>query len=196
MEDPKESSTENNYFTQPPFEVQKSVTIKMNKLEKISYILASSSIVIGIFFALNATFGGNASALLGIFGYSIYLLVPTTILTIGLGFYEFFSIKRLKDLNSDKRIVIYGVRFGLFILGFIIAALMSLYLYKVLGSSMSMQNANDCGTDVGCGIVSALAAFVYAMVIAFLVMVNTVYIFSCFIADKIYVYFLNRKIEK
>lgn len=194
MENSNNNNTENNYFIQPPFEVQKRVTIKMNKLEKYSYILALASIIIGVFFALNVAFGADSSALLGMFGYSIYLLIPTTILTIGLGFYEFFSIKRLKDLNNDKRIIIYGVRFGLFILGFIIAALMTLYLYKVLDSSISMQNANNCGTDVGCNIASVLATFVYAMIVAIIAIVNTVYIFSCFIADKIYVYILNRNL--
>lgn len=197
MDKSKDGDNGINYFTQPPFEVQKRVTVNMNKLEKYSYILAVVSTIISVFLALGVTFGGEAYHFLDIFGYSIYILLPTTLFTIGLSFYEFFSIKRLKNLNKDKRITVYGVRFSLLIAGLIIGFLISLCLYGLVDINTPTQNTSNCELNYGCLLAPVFVGLLYniiATIASFIVVVNTTYLLSCFIADKIYVYFLNQNL--
>lgn len=121
----------------------------------------------------------------------IIIIIITVIACV----YHLFSVKRIENIDKQSHLKVYIYRFILLIISIIISLLLSFILLKISSTiPISDDYKMECMGMECLGAVAAMAMVYLTIPIAIFstLVVNVVYLSSCFLADIVYCYEINK----
>lgn len=172
----------------------KKLHIKLNWYTVITISISIVSIIILLFTLFSNIIYRDINIGLAYVAYFYNIQIIILAATVVTCIYQLFSTKRIININKKNHLKIYLYRFLFFIVSIILSLILSAILLQHVNteSFSGMHNAECMGTECLGEVAAGAMVFISFLIAVFsTLVVNVVYLFSCFLADIVYCYKIN-----